>query len=238
MHSIRKRKKAPMLMSSSRLSKQTRSKKARSSRALKLSLAAVAGAAGGMGNDASAEIVTANLNSTATVGNAIYFTYSAGTIGTSISADGIKGLFFNGKFGSGGSLLSLFSTATNARSAVVGQSSPFALNALISSDTSTWAGGKSVGLGSAGYYGVRFWAGGSDYNYGWVDVTLTPTGLTFGLAAVETTINLGILAGPGSPVPEIDPASAGSAASLVAVVLAMVEQRRRRRIVPTGSAVA
>lgn len=80
-----------MLMSSSRLSKQTRSKKARPSRALKLSLAAVAGAAGGMGNDASAEIVTANLNSAATVGNDIYFSYSAGTIGTSISVGGIKG---------------------------------------------------------------------------------------------------------------------------------------------------
>jgi len=71
-----------------------------------------------------------------------------------------------------------------------------------------------------------------------VDVTLTPTGMTFGLAAVETTINLGILAGTPTGVPEIDPASAGSAASLVAGVLAMVEQRRRRRVVPTGSAVA
>lgn len=230
-----------MLMSSSRLSKQTRSKKARSSRALKLSLAAVAGAAGGMGNDASAGIVTANLNSTATLGNDIYFTYSAGTIGTLISADGIKGAFYGvGKFGLAGGLNSLFDTASGARSEVIGQSSPFALNALISSDTSTWFGGIPVGSGSTGYYGVRFWAGGSDYNYGWVDVTLTPAGLTFGLAAVETTINLGILAGPVAPtgVPEIDPASAGSAASLVAGVLAMVEQRRRRRVVPTGSAVA
>ena len=227
-----------MLMSSSPLSKQTRSKKARSSRALKLSLAAVAGAAGGMGNDASAEIVTANLNSTATLGNDIYFTYSAGTIGTSISADGIKGSFHGvGKFGGGG-LASLFDKAFGARSEVVGQSSPFALNALISSDTSTWLGGIPVGSGSTGYYGVRFWAGGSDYNYGWVDVTLTPTGLTFGLASVEKTINTGILAGAVAPVPEIDPASAGSAASLVAGVLAMVEQRRRRRVVLTGSAVA
>jgi len=104
-----------MLMSSSRLSKQTRSKKARSSRALKLSLAAVAGAAGGMGNDASAEIVTANLNSTATVGNEIYFTYSAGTIGNSISANGIRGLFAppGGKGNSG--LVSLKDTGDPAR---------------------------------------------------------------------------------------------------------------------------
>ena len=227
-----------MLMSSSPLSKQTRSKKARSSRALKLSLAAVAGAAGGMGNDASAGIVTANLNSTATLGNDIYFTYSAGTIGTLISADGIKGRFYGvGKFGLTGGVLSL-SNASSASSNVVGVSSPFALNALISSDTSNFFPGQPVTSVSSGYYGVRFWAGGSDYNYGWVDVTLTPTGLTFGLASVEKTINLGILAGAVAPVPEIDPASAGSAASLVAGVLAMVEQRRRRRVVPTGSAVA
>jgi hypothetical protein len=69
-------------------------------------------------------------------------------------------------------------------------------------------------------------------------VTYTNTGLTFGQASVETTINTAIQAGATAPVPEIDPASAGSAASLVAGVLAIVEQRRRRRVVPTGSAVA
>ncbi len=182
-----------MLMSSSPLSKQTRSKKARSSRALKLSLAAVAGAAGGMGNDASAEIVTANLNSTATQGNDIYFTYSVGTIGTLISADGIKGTFYGvGKEGLTGALISL-SNASGARSEVVGLASPFALNALISSDTSTWFLANPVSPGYTGYWGVRFWAGGSDYNYGWVDVTLTPTGLTFGLASVGKDYQSGYL---------------------------------------------
>ena len=58
------------------------------------------------------------------------------------------------------------------------------------------------------------------------------------MAAVETTLNTPILAGQTSAVPEIDPASAGSAMSLVAGVLAMVEQRRRRRAVPATSAVA
>ena len=48
-------------MKSSCDSKQTRSKKARSSRALKLSLAAVAGAAGVVADDVSAEVITANL---------------------------------------------------------------------------------------------------------------------------------------------------------------------------------
>lgn len=221
-----------MLMSSSPLSKQTRSKKARSSRALKLSLAAVAGAAGGMGNDASAEIVTANLNSTATPGNNIYFTYSAGTIGNSISARGVEGFVGTGKFA--GNVIQTLPP----QELVVDFASPLAAGVLISSSTPTWAYGSGWLTGRSGYWGVRFLAGGSDYNYGWVDVTTTPTGFTFGLASVETTINTGILAGAVAPVPEIDPASAGSAASLVAGVLAMVEQRRRRRVVPTGSAVA
>lgn len=228
-----------MLMSSSRLSKQTRSKKARSSRALKLSLAAVAGATGGMGNDASAEIVTANLNSAATVGNDIYFSYSAGTIGTSISVGGIKGTVGNPKGSLSRGVISLLFDTSGLYG--VNVSSPFAADALISSSTPTWLGGNGVSNPSfSGYWGVRFSAGGSDYNYGWVDVTYTPTGLTFGLASVETTINTGILAGAVAPtgVPEIDPASAGSAASLVAGVLAMVEQRRRRRVVLTGNAVA
>ena len=120
------------------------------------------------------------------------------------------------------------------------EASPFAAGVLISSSTPTWNGDAALLTGRSGYWGVRFLAGGSDYNYGWVDVTTTPTGFTFGLASVETTINLGILAGAVAPtgVPEIDPASAGSALSLVAGVLAMVEQRRRRRVVLTGSAVA
>lgn len=227
-----------MLMSSSRLSKQTRSKKARSSRALKLSLAAVAGATGGMGNDASAEIVTANLNSAATVGNDIYFSYSAGTIGTSISVGGIKGTVGNPKGSLSRGVISLLFDTSGLYGLNV--SSPFAADALISSSTPTWLGGNAVQPSFSGYWGVRFSAGGSDYNYAWVDVTYTETGLTFGLASVETTINTGILAGAVAPtgVPEIDPASAGSAASLVAGVLAMVEQRRRRRVVLTGNAVA
>lgn len=225
-------------MSSSRLSKQTRSKKARSSRALKLSLAAVAGATGGMGNDASAEIVTANLNSAATVGNDIYFSYSAGTIGTSISVGGIKGTVGNPKGSLSRGVISLLFDTSGLYGLNV--SSPFAADALISSSTPTWLGGNAVQPSFSGYWGVRFSAGGSDYNYAWVDVTYTETGLTFGLASVETTINTGILAGAVAPtgVPEIDPASAGSAASLVAGVLAMVEQRRRRRVVLTGNAVA
>jgi len=42
-----------------------------------------------------------------------------------------------------------------------------------------------------------------------------------------------VIGNSGHSVPEIDPASAGSALSLVAGVVAMIEQRRRRRQAPT-----
>ena len=106
--------------------------------------------------------------------------------------------------------------------------SPLSFGTSIS-DTTAWTGG--VSSVSEGYFGVRFSAGSSDWNYGWVAVTKTASSLTFGQAAVETTINTPILAGAlpsPSGVPEIDPATGGSALSLVAGVLAMIEQRRRR----------
>ena len=200
------------------------------SQTLKLSLAAIAGAAVSMGNDASAAIVTTNLNGTATLGNDIYFSYSAGTIGTSISFGGIKGTVGNGKDGLSRGVISLLFDTSGLYG--LNFSSPFAADALISSSSPTWLGGNGVPNPSySGYWGVRFSAGGSDYNYGWVDVTYTPTGLTFGLASVETTINTGILAGAVASVPETN----ASVTLLVAGVLAMV---KRRRVVRTGSAAA
>ena len=96
-------------------------------------------------------------------------------------------------------------------------------------------------LSGSAIYGVRIPApdspvivGQEIYNYGWVEVGYTPTGFTFGQAAIETIVNTPITAGS---VPEIDPASAGSAVSLVAGVLAMVEQRRRKRFAAAGSLV-
>jgi len=224
----------PALLPQKDDSMQNRSSKPVSSKALKLSLVAVAGAAaGGMGDEASAaSIVTANLNGTATLNNPIYFSYSAGTIGTSSGNSSIEGAVTTSKGN-----LNRYLSAGNVPN--VNYSSPFAVNALIGPSSTSWSTTDGVYVaGDSGYWGVRFSAGGSDYNYGWVEVTYTNTGLTFGQASVETTINTAIQAGATAPVPEIDPASAGSAASLVAGVLAIVEQRRRRRVVPTGSAVA
>jgi hypothetical protein len=119
---------------------------------------------------------------------------------------------------------------------------PLALNTPIDS-ASTWTGswlpiGNDPAPNQNGYFGVRFSNGSGGWNYGWVDVQFLGNSTRFGMAAVETTLNTSILAGQTSAVPEIDPASAGSAMSLVAGVLAMVEQRRRRRAVPATSAVA
>ncbi|MBM4011859.1 MAG: hypothetical protein FJ286_10835 [Planctomycetes bacterium] len=75
-------------------------------------------------------------------------------------------------------------------------------------------------------------AGNGNWNDGWVQIGHTSTGLTFGNGAVKTTVNTTIASGA---VSEIDLASAGSAVSLVAGVLAMVEQRRRRRFAAAGS---
>jgi hypothetical protein len=212
---------------------QNRSTKPTSSRALKLSLVTIAGATGGMGNDASAGIVTAALNETTPAWiytghshktTSISFSYSAGTIGTQTGF--VQG-YVQGKDFPQPYISSTFGSSVTDNS--------LAFNSLIG-PSSFWGSGTAA---SPGYYGARFSAGGSNWNYGWVQVTATSNTMTFGLASVETTLNTPILAGAvASGVPEIDPASAGSAASPVAGVLAIVEQRRRRRVVPAGSVVA
>ena len=216
-----------------------RTTKPPSSQALKLSLVTIAGATGGMGSDASAGIVTVALNETTSTWiytgrnhstTSIYFSYSAGTIGT--QSGGVGGII-QGKDAPPDEYF--YTSSLNSRIT----SSPLAANSPIG-PSSDWANNANNSRAYSGYYGASFSAGGSDWNYGWVQVTTTSNTVTFGLASVETTLNTPILAGAVAPagVPEIDPASAGSAASLVAGVLAIVEQRRRRRVVPTGSAIA
>jgi len=216
-----------------------KSSKPTSSQALKLSLLAGAGAAGVMGQDAAAEIISQNLNQQA--GN-VYFTYSGGAIGTSAVPGAMNGYGYQtSKFWGH----EMSGTHTGGNTQVV-NGGPLALNTPIDS-ASAWTGqwyqqGPPPSPTSQnGFFGVRFSNGSGDWNYGWVDVQWLGGNTRFGMAAVETTLNTPILAGQTtspSGVPEIDPASAGSAASLVAGVLAMVEQRRRRRVVPTGSVVA
>jgi len=212
-----------------------KSSKPTPSQALKLSLLAGAGAAGVMGQDAAAEIISQDLNQQA---NNVYFTYSGGAIGTSAVPGAMNGYGYQtSKFWGH----EMSGTHTGGNTQVV-NGGPLALNTPIDS-ASAWTGqwdpyGNYPEPNQDGYFGVRFPDGSGGWNYGWVDVQWLGGNTRFGMAAVETTLNTPILAGQTSAVPEIDPASAGSAMSLVAGVLAMVEQRRRRRAVPATSAVA
>ena len=197
---------------------------------LAILLLTVAVATGVMGRNASAAgIVTATLNQTATNGNPAYFSYTSGTIGTlSWASTGNKSIQGSVVVETFPFPRTSFNVGGIPPNAGVANLSPLSFGTLIGG-TTAFTGG--ITPSSNGYYGVRFSAGSSDWNYGWVAVTLTGTSLTFGDAAVETTINTPILAGAlpsPSAVPEIDPATGGSALSLVAGVLAMIEQRRRR----------
>ena len=189
-----------------------------------------------MGRNASAGIVTATLNQTATDGSPVYFSYDSGTIGTldysSVNTSISGSVLAPPPFGP--PMPPQLLVGGYVPYSQVANLSPLSFG-TVNSDTTAWTGG--VNVDSDGYFGVRFSAGGSDYNYGWVSVTKTASSLTFGEASVETTINTPIAAGavaPTSSVPEIDPATGGSALSLVACVLAMIEQRRRRRGLATG----
>jgi len=196
-----------------------------------MSLLAGAGAAGVMADDAAAGIVTADVSGTATLSTPnIYFSYASGTISNAqVSGTSIRGNVSPAK---GGGLTRIVAGMMGGAGSQVASPVPVASGSSIG-PTNTWNGVVALHhLGNGGYWGVRFPAGGYNFNYGWVQVAYTPTGLTFGNGAVETTVNTPIAAGA---VPEIDPASAGSAVSLVAGVLAMVEQRRRKRFAAAGS---
>ena len=214
-----------------------KSSKPTPSQALKLSLLAGAGAAGVMGQDAAATTISQDLNQQ---GFNVFFTYSGGAIGTS----NVTGAMNGSGYQLGGKMWGHTMDGNGGGAEVVNQG-PLALNTPIDS-ASTWTGqwfpsGAGTAPNQNGFFGVRFSNGSGGWNYGWVDVQFLGNYTHFGMAAVETTLNTSILAGQTtspSSVPEIDPASAGSAMSLVAGVLAMVEQRRRRRVVPTGSVVA
>ena len=160
---------------------------------LAILLLAVAGATGVMGRNASAGIVTATLNQTATAGSAVYFSYDSGTIGTlDFSSDNrsIRG-FVLAPPPVGPPSPPQLRVDSNVPYSQVADLSPLSFGTLIS-DTTDWTGGVNA---LDGYFGVRFSAGGSDYNYGWVSVTKTASSLTFGEASVETTINTPIAAG-------------------------------------------
>jgi hypothetical protein len=158
---------------------------------LAIVLLTVAGATGVMGRNASAGIVTATLNQTATNGSPVYFSYASGTIGTldwaSTGNKSIRGLVdVDPEFGTN------FNVGGLPPNAGVAIANPLSFGTPIDS-TTAFDGGQSPSAN--GYYGVRFPAGGSDWNYGWVEVLVAGSSLTFGQASVETTINTPIAAG-------------------------------------------
>ena len=160
---------------------------------LAIMLLTVAVATGVMGRNASAGIVTATLNQTATNGSPVYFSYTSGTIGTldwaSTGNSSIRALVSVQTFPFPSTTFNVGGLPPNAG---VANANPLSFGTPIDS-TTAFSGGQNASAN--GYYGVRFSAGGSDYNYGWVAVTKTGTSLTFGDASVETTINAPIAAG-------------------------------------------
>ena len=190
---------------------------------LAILLLAVAGATGVMGRNASAGIVTATLNQTATDGSPVYFSYVSGVIGTLTFGSTYKAIVGGVMTHDG---VSSFYAYPYPPYSQVAKLSPLSFGTLIS-NTTDWGLAKKPN--ADGYYGVRFSAGGADWNYGWVAVSKTASSLTFGEASVETTINTPIAAGavaPTSSVPEIDPAGMGSVLALVTGALGLLERRR------------
>ena len=102
-----------------------------------------------------------------------------------------------------------------------GSNTPLQYGALINELLSYQTGGNiDVNSSTGGYWAARFNAGDGNFNYAYVQVDVTSSGMTFGMAGVETTPNVAITAGA---VPE------PSALSLLAIGLGGLAMLRRRR---------
>jgi len=166
-----------------------------------LALVLSAGLTSFAGN-AKADIITANLNETATGNNYIGFGFKDGSI-TSDYNYGIDGSWDPGFEDPWGSI-GFQNGQYNGSKYYVGSNDPLSFGTTIDSSLRfTGGNGWYVGVNNntSGYWGVAFSQGNGNYNYGWVEVTMNDSGLTFGQAAVETTANLAITAGAGA-VPE------------------------------------
>ena len=84
--------------------------------------------------------------------------------------------------------------------------------------------------GGSGYVGFSFVDTNQSPHYGWMEMSVPTTSaagqnMTLVQWATESAANTAITIPGGAPVPEIDPASAGSAAALLLGGLALVEQQ-------------
>jgi hypothetical protein len=175
-----------------------------------LTLALVAGLTSFAGS-AKAAVIIANLNQFTNGISYIGFGYKNGAI-TSDYSDGIDGSwepgFEEGPFFSYPSYGSIgFRNGQSAGDGYYGGSNaPLQFGALIDADVSyITQGGTNIGVNEStgGYWAVRFSDGNGNFNYGYVQVDVTSSGMTFGTAGVETTPNVAITAGAGpSAIPE------------------------------------
>ena len=165
-----------------------------------LTLALAAGLTSFAGS-AKAAVITANLNQFTDGSSHIGFGYNDGAINAN-SSDGIFGSWRPGFF-----MMGMSFPATGAIGLLNGQSAgdgyyasntPLGYGSLINELVSYQTGSPSdfsVNESTGGYWAVKFNAGGGNFNYGYVQVDVTSSGMTFGMAGVETTPNLAITAG-------------------------------------------
>jgi hypothetical protein len=167
-----------------------------------LTLALAAGLTSFAGS-AKAAVVTANLNQFTDGSSNIGFGYNDGVINSN-SSDGIYGTWspgFNDPFDPSFNIppsgaIGINNTPSAGDGYYGGGNAPLQYGALIDAlmyyDT---GGNSSVNESTGGYWAARFSDGNGNFNYGWVQVDVTASGMTFGMAGVETTPNVAITAG-------------------------------------------
>jgi opacity protein-like surface antigen len=167
-----------------------------------LTLALAAGLTSFAGS-AKAAVVTANLNQVTDGNSNIGFGYNNGVINSN-SSDGIYGTWspgFNDPIDPSFNIppsgaIGINNNPSAGDGYYGGGNAPLQygalINALMRYDTE---GNIIVNESTGGYWAVKFNAGGTNFNYGWVQVDVTGSGMTFGMAGVETTPNIAITAG-------------------------------------------
>lgn len=198
-----------------------------------LALALAAGLTSFAGS-AKAGIINANLNET-TAGQPIGFGFNNGAI-TSDYNYGIDGRWssfydrFSGTytFGSIGFTMGQYNGSKFSDMGSI----PLSFGTTIDSSLSFTGGNgwsSDVCNNTSGYWGVAFNQGDGNFNYGWVQVQVNDSGMTFGEAAVNTTLNEAIVAGDiGSTAAVPEPSQVAASLLLAAGIAGFVIVKRRK----------
>lgn len=165
-----------------------------------LALALVAGLTSFAGS-AKAAVITLNLNQSTDGSSPIGFGYNNGVI-TSDYNDGIDGSWsppydpgYGFPYPASGTIG--IQNGQNAGDGYYNNSNtPLQYGAVIDALIGYGTGGNvGVNESTGGYWAAAFQDGNGNFNYGYVQVDVTSSGMTFGMAGVETTPNLPITAG-------------------------------------------